>query len=144
MTYPRQMPDAPTAPPPSNRSRPADRREVTTWEASVGDTKVFLSVSHFDNGQPCELFIDVTLADSTVKGLCNQWAILASQALQHGLPLEDLVEKVIHTRFEPAGPVRGHPRVAMCTSVLDLVGRTLAVEYLGRDELSHKPAPDAL
>lgn len=144
MKYSRPMPKAPTSPPKAVRSRPEDRREAVTWEAMIGETKVFLTVSHFDDGSPCELFIDVTLADSTVRALCNQWAILASQALQYGLPLEDLLEKVLHTRFEPAGIVQGHPRIANCLSVLDYVGRALSVEYLQKEELAHKPAPDSL
>ena len=58
------------------------------------------------------------------------------------MPLEVLVDQFVFTRFEPQGPVKGHDRVKFATSVIDFVFRSLAVEYLGRDDLAHVPAEE--
>ena len=40
-------------------------------------------------------------------------------------------------KFEPGGPVSGHDRIKHCTSLPDLIGRHLLIEYCGRDDLAH-------
>src|SRR5262245_21480715 len=42
---------------------------------------------------------------------------------------------VTGVKFEPSGPVAGHDHLKHCTSLPDLIGRHLLVEYCGRDEL---------
>jgi ribonucleoside-diphosphate reductase alpha chain len=59
--------------------------------------------------------------------------------LQHGVPLESYVEQFTFTRFEPAGPVEGHPNVKFATSMIDYVFRVLGVDYLRRYDLAHVP-----
>jgi hypothetical protein len=39
--------------------------------------------------------------------------------------------------FRSSGPVSGHDRLKSCTSLPDLIGRHLLVEYCGREELAH-------
>ena len=51
--------------------------------------------------------------------------------LQHGVPLEKLVDNFTFTRFEPSG-MTDHPNVKICTSPIDFVFRILGMEYLGR------------
>ncbi|HLK35296.1 MAG TPA: hypothetical protein VKU41_01000, partial [Polyangiaceae bacterium] len=47
------------------------------------------------------------------------------------------------TRFEPQGPVEGHPYVKFATSIVDFIFRALGVEYLHRHDLAHiKPEVD--
>jgi ribonucleoside-diphosphate reductase alpha chain len=56
-----------------------------------------------------------------------------SMALQHGVPLKDLVRKLAHLRFEPAGATN-NPRVRFAKSIPDYVARWLALEFLTEEE----------
>jgi ribonucleoside-diphosphate reductase alpha chain len=69
-------------------------------------------------------------------------ARLASLALQYGVPIEEVGEMLRGPKFEPAGPVQGHPRIKNCSSLCDLIGRHLLVEYASRDDLAHVPATE--
>jgi len=57
--------------------------------------------------------------------------------LQYGVPLEDLVDQFVFTRFEPQGRVEGHDNVKSSTSVIDYIFRVLGIEYLNRMDLAH-------
>jgi ribonucleoside-diphosphate reductase alpha chain len=59
--------------------------------------------------------------------------------LQHGVPLASYVDQFTFTRFEPQGPVEGHPNVKFATSMIDYIFRVLGVDYLKRYELAHVP-----
>ena len=50
--------------------------------------------------------------------------------------LEEFVEKFVFTRFEPSGMVE-HPNIKTTTSIIDFMFRSLAYEYLGRNDLVH-------
>jgi ribonucleoside-diphosphate reductase alpha chain len=67
-----------------------------------------------------------------------------SIGLQYGVPLQTYVDQFTFTRFEPQGPVEGHPYVKFATSIVDFIFRALGVEYLHRYDLAHiKPELDA-
>lgn len=115
------------------------RRMGITYELSVGGQKLFLRTGEYEDGNLGEIFIDLAKEGATLRSLVNSWAIMASKALQHGLPLDDLVNTFVFTRFEPGGPVSGHPNVKMATSLLDAVVRVIGFEYLGRDDFVQVP-----
>ena len=120
------------------RVKPPDRRRSSNLTATVGGCDVTMTVGLYDSGNPCELFVDLPpSAGESLRGLTDAVAILTSFALQHGVPLEQLCDKFIHTKFAPAGPVQGHDRIAISTSILDFVFREMAITYLGREELAH-------
>lgn len=129
--------------PASSRTKPPARLYTETIKVEIGGTKLFLSVSTYPSdhpthpNQPCALFVDMPHKDATLRSVLDGWAILMSYSLQWGVPLEKLVEKFLFTKFEPAGVVRGHDRIRMCTSLYDFVARELAIRYLGRDDLAH-------
>ena len=50
--------------------------------------------------------------------------------------MEEFVEKFVFTRFEPSGMV-DHPNIKTTTSIIDFIFRSLAYEYLGRNDLVH-------
>jgi hypothetical protein len=54
-------------------------------------------------------------------------------------PLEKVGDLLAGAQFAPCGPVSGHDRLKQCSSLPDLIGRHLLVEYCGRHELSHVP-----
>jgi ribonucleoside-diphosphate reductase alpha chain len=73
---------------------------------------------------------------ATMRSMLNCFAISISIGLQYGVPLEEFVEKFVFTRFEPSGMVE-HPNIKSTTSIIDFIFRSLAYEYLGRNDLVH-------
>jgi ribonucleoside-diphosphate reductase alpha chain len=58
--------------------------------------------------------------------------VLTSMALQYGVPLEVLVAKFGHVRFEPSGFTK-NPDIPMAKSLIDYVFRFLETRFLGRE-----------
>jgi ribonucleoside-diphosphate reductase alpha chain len=112
-----------------------DERLGRTWEFKVSGTKVFLRSGENPDGSLGEIFIDLGYKEgSTVRALMNQFAIAISFSLQHGVPLEKLVERFSFTKFEPHGYVDGHPYLKNATSLIDAIFRILGYTYLGRTD----------
>ena len=118
------------------------RRKGYIREAYVGGHKVFLRTGEYEDGSLGEVFIDMYKEGASFKGLLNCFAVLASKALQYGMPLEELVESFTFTRFEPAGAVQGHNAIKNSTSILDYVFRSIGYDYLGRKDFVHVKAVD--
>jgi ribonucleoside-diphosphate reductase alpha chain len=66
---------------------------------------------------------------STISGFADAFAQAISYALQYGVPLQDLVDKFSHVRFEPAGMTR-NPDVRFAKSIVDYIFRWLAAKFL--------------
>ena len=126
-------------PPGTIRHRLPKKRSGFTQEATVGGNKVFLRTGEYDDGALGEIFIDMHKEGAAFRSLMNCFAISVSMGLQHGVPLENFVEQFTFTRFEPSGPVEGHPNVKFATSMIDYVFRVLGVEYTKRYDLAHVP-----
>ncbi len=118
------------------------KRDGHIREAIVGGHKVFLRTGEYEDGSLGEIFIDMYKEGASFRGLINSFAILASKALQYGVPLDDLVDTFTFTRFEPSGPVAGHEAIKNSTSVLDFVFRSLGYDYLDRTDFVHVKAVD--
>ena len=121
----------PVAAPSGRRELPA-RRHGYTQKATVGGHKIYVRTGEYADGKLGEIFIGLHKEGAAFRGLMDNFAAGISLALQHGVPLESLVDTFAFTRFGPAGVVEGDPSVARATSLLDYVFRTLAVNYLGR------------
>ncbi|OGG99738.1 MAG: ribonucleoside-diphosphate reductase, adenosylcobalamin-dependent [Candidatus Lambdaproteobacteria bacterium RIFOXYD2_FULL_56_26] len=113
-------------------------RSGRTWEFKVAGTKVFLRSGENEDGTLGEIFVDLGYKEgSTVRALMNQFAISISFSLQHGVPLEKLVDRFAFTKFEPHGRVEGHPYLKNATSLIDAIFRVLGYQYLGRTDFLH-------
>ena len=119
------------------RKRLPARRGGFVQEAVVSGHKIFLRTGEYPDGSLGEIFIDMYKEGSAYRGILNCFAVLTSKALQYGVPLEELVDTFTFTRFEPAGPVQGHDNIKNCTSILDLIFRTLGLAYLGKTDFVH-------
>lgn len=108
-----------------------------TRSVRIGNDKIHLRTGQFEDGSLGEIFIDMFKQGSSFRGILDCVAILTSKLLQYGCPLEELVDTFTFSRFEPAGMVIGHEAIKNCTSVMDLVFRSLAYDYLGRTDLVH-------
>jgi ribonucleoside-diphosphate reductase alpha chain len=59
----------------------------------------------------------------------DSFALTASIALQHGVPLKLLCEKFAHTRFEPQGWT-SNPDIGYAKSIMDYIFRWLHLRFL--------------
>jgi ribonucleoside-diphosphate reductase alpha chain len=121
---------------PSQRERLPNRRDGYTQKARVGGQKIYLRTGDYADGRLGEIFIDMHKEGATFRSLMNNFAIAVSLGLQHGVPLEEFVDALTGTRFEPAGQVEGNEKIKRATSILDYIFRDLAISYLGRDDLA--------
>lgn len=128
----------------ADRRRLPKKRSGFIREAYVGGHKVFLRTGEFEDGTLGEIFIDMYKEGASFKGLMNCFAVLASKALQYGMPVEELVDSFTFTRFEPAGPVEGHETIKYSTSILDYVFRSIGYDYLKRTDFVHVKAVDEI
>jgi hypothetical protein len=117
------------------------RRNHITQKVRIADRRTFYITVH-DDPQPAEVFLRVKGSDcsSELIGLYDVIARLMSLALQYGAPpLEKLGDLLAGAQFAPCGRVSGHDRLKHYSSLPDLIGRHLLVEYCGRTELGHVP-----
>ena len=115
------------------RERLPDERKAITHHFQVGGHDGYVTVGLYPDGRPGELFFRVTKEGSTVNGLMDSLGISMSMALQHGVPLKDLVRKLAHMRFEPSGATN-NPKVRFAKSIPDYVARWMAIEFLTEDD----------
>ncbi len=118
---------------PMPRQRLPDVRDAITHHFKVGEHDGYVTVGLYPDGRPGEIFFRVTKEGSTVNGLMDALGISMSMALQHGVPLKDLVRKLARMRFEPAG-MTNNPDVRFALSIPDYVARWLAGKFLNSDE----------
>src|SRR5204863_5068001 len=57
-------------------------------------------------------------------------------ALQYGVPLQALVDKFSHVRFEPSGMTR-NPEIRFAKSIVDYIFRWLASKFLSNEAQYH-------
>jgi ribonucleoside-diphosphate reductase alpha chain len=126
-----------------NRLRLPKKRTGFTQEASVGGHKVFLRTGEYEDGKLGEIFIDMHKEGAAFRSLMNCFAMSVSVGLQYGVPLETFVEQFTFTRFEPHGPVSGHPNIKFATSIVDYMFRVLGVEYLKRYDFAQVKPEEA-
>ena len=115
------------------RRRLADTRSSITHKFSIGGNEGYLTVGLYDDGTPGEVFTVMAKEGSVVSGLIDGFSTMTSLALQYGVPLDVMVRKFSHTRFEPSG-FTGNREIPMAKSVLDYMFRWL-------DKQFHAPTP---
>ncbi len=121
--------EAVVAPPVPARKRLPDTRHSITHKFSVGGYEGYITVGLFDDGQPGELFINMAKEGSTIGGLMDVIGTETSLALQYGVPLQAMIDKFSHARFEPAG-MTNNPDIPFSTSVVDYIFRWLGMTFI--------------
>ncbi len=111
------------------RRRLPDERHAITHKFSINGHEGFLTVGLYEDGQPGEIFLLMAKEGSTISGLMDSFAQAVSVALQYGVPLQILVDKFTHSRFEPSGFTK-NPEIPMAKSVMDYIFRWLASKFL--------------
>jgi len=111
------------------RRRLPETRTAITHKFDVAGHEGYLTVGLFEDGLPGELFITMAKEGSTIGGLMDCIGTLTSLALQYGVPLEALMRKFAHQRFEPSGFTK-NPEIRNASSIIDYVFRWLAIQFI--------------
>src|SRR5438552_12532756 len=111
------------------RRRLTDTRTAITHKFDIAGHEGYLTVGLFGDGQPGELFITMAKEGSTIGGLMDGIGTLTSMALQYGVPLEALVRKFAHQRFEPSGFTK-NAEIRNAFSITDYVFRWMAFQFI--------------
>jgi ribonucleoside-diphosphate reductase alpha chain len=122
---------APAVAGPARRRLP-DERMSLTHKFDIAGHEGYITVGLYEDGQPGELFLVMAKEGSTISGFADAFAQAISYALQYGVPLQDLVDKFSHVRFEPSGMTK-NPDVRFAKSIVDYIFRWMATKFLSAD-----------
>jgi ribonucleoside-diphosphate reductase alpha chain len=109
-----------------------EERQSITHKFAIAGHEGYFTVGLYDDGTPGELFVKMSKEGSTLSGIMDALALSISLNLQYGVPLEVLISKFTHSRFEPAG-MTSNKEIPMVKSIMDYLGRWLAVKFLDKD-----------
>lgn len=111
------------------RRRLPDTRGSITHKFNIAGHEGYLTVGLYEDGMPGELFITMAKEGSTIGGLMDSLGTAVSVALQYGVPLESLVRKFTHQRFEPAGMTTNRD-IPIAKSLVDYIFRWLGIQFI--------------
>ncbi len=121
------------------RRRLPETRTAFTHKFDIAGHEGYLTVGLFEDGQPGELFVTMAKEGSTIGGLMDSIGALTSMALQYGVPLEALVRKFAHQRFEPSGFTK-NPDIRNASSITDYVFRWMGLQFIPGYRQLNSPA----
>ena len=111
------------------RRRLPDERQAFTHKFDIAGHEGYVTVGLFEDGTPGEIFLVMAKEGSTISGFADAFAQAISYALQYGVPLQVLIDKFSHVRFEPSGLTKNSD-VRFAKSIVDYIFRWLAVKFL--------------
>ena len=124
------------------RRRMSDTRVSITHKFDIAGHEGYLTVGLFDEDrQPGELFITMAKEGSTIGGLMDTIGTLVSLALQYGVPIEAMVKKFAHSRFEPSGFTR-NPDIQIAKSIPDYIFRWMGNQFIAGYREANNPGRD--
>jgi ribonucleoside-diphosphate reductase alpha chain len=119
-------------PTPVRRRLPMDRTAIC-HKFDIAGHEGYIHVGFYEDGTPGEIFIKMAKEGSTISGLMDTIATLTSLSLQYGVPLEALVSKFGHVRFEPSGFTK-NPEIPYAKSLTDYIFRFLGTRFLPTEQ----------
>jgi ribonucleoside-diphosphate reductase alpha chain len=125
---PATIPSAPYDEFPHRRKLPDERKSIT-HKFDIAGHEGYITVGMYEDGTPGDIFVSMSKQGSTISGLMDTFATAISYALQYGVPLQFLVDKFAHMRFEPAGFTK-NPQIPYAKSIVDYLFRWLASKFL--------------
>jgi ribonucleoside-diphosphate reductase alpha chain len=124
--------EATKSPGPVRRRLPVDCKTVR-HKFEIAGQKGYIHTGFYDDGTVGEIFIRMSKEGSTISGLMDTIATLTSISLQYGVPLEALVNKFSHVRFEPSG-FTSNPDIPIAKSLTDYIFRYLGLRFLDKTQ----------
>ncbi len=117
---------------PTRRRLPQECRSLR-HKFDIAGHEGYIHVGLYDDATPGEIFIKIAKEGSTISGLMDTIGILTSMALQYGVPLDVLVNKFSHVRFEPSGFTK-NPEIPIAKSLIDYMFRYLGSKFLDANQ----------
>src|ERR1700682_1661012 len=119
-------------PNPKRKRMPRERQSIT-HQFSIAGHEGYVTAGMYEDGTAGEtLLTELGKEGSTVRGMMHAFATSISLSLQHGVPLETLVQKYSYMRFEPEG-ITANPEIPFAKSMPDYIMRWLASRFLDTD-----------
>ncbi len=110
------------------------KRDCERWHLKIDGIGVFLHVSWYPDGEPMELFLDISAVGSQLRGEFQLIGKLASHAWQHGQDIREVCTQMQEVDYySPRVHATGHEALAEpVKSILEAVGRVLEAEFRHR------------
>jgi ribonucleoside-diphosphate reductase alpha chain len=118
------------------RRRLPDERRAITHKFDIAGHEGYITVGLYEDGSPGEIFLVMAKEGSTISGFADAFAQAISYTLQYGVPMQVLVDKFAHVRFEPSGMTK-NPEVRFAKSIVDYVVRWMATKFLSHEAAWH-------
>lgn len=118
------------------RRKLPDERQAITHKFSIAGHEGYFTVGLYEDGSPGEIFIKMSKEGSTISGLMDSFAVAVSMSLQYGVPLRVLVNKFIHTRFEPSGYTT-NKEIPIAKSLMDYIFRWFELKFHPNGDNGH-------
>lgn len=109
-----------------------EERQAITHRFDIGGHEGYITVGLYEDGMPGELFLVIAKEGSTISGFADAFAQAVSYCLQYGVPLQVLVDKFSHMRFEPSGMTK-NSHVRFAKSIVDYVFRWMGAKFLSAE-----------
>jgi len=124
------------------RRRLPETRGSITHKFNVAGHEGYLIVGLYQDGRPGELFITMAKEGSTIGGLMDSLGTAISVAMQYGVPVESLVNKFAHQRFEPMG-MTTNSDIPFAKSLVDYIFRWMGMQFITGYREQNAPARTA-
>jgi ribonucleoside-diphosphate reductase alpha chain len=118
--------------PATTRRKLPDERKSITHKFDIAGHEGYITVGMYEDGSPGEIFVMMSKQGSTISGLMDSFATAISYALQYRVPLQFVVDKFAHMRFEPSGFTK-NPQIPYAKSIVDYLFRWLASKFLDEE-----------
>lgn len=133
------------------RDKPKGIREARIHEAEINGIKYYIHTSFYnddlvndsiqndrignsrtynreDGRWLGEVYISAGEQGSLIKGLLDSLSKTISIMLQYGVPAKNISSMYRGQKYEPSGPVKGHPYIKWVDSISDLISKVIDVE----------------
>src|SRR4029079_3642769 len=124
------------------RRRLPDTRASITHKFDISGHEGYITVGLFEDSTPGEVFITMAKQGSTIGGLMDTIATLISLHLQYGVPLDAIVRKFEHMRFEPAG-MTANSDIPFAKSFVDYIVRWMGMQFIPGYRYANAPKREA-
>jgi ribonucleoside-diphosphate reductase alpha chain len=121
----------------TRKKLPSERNSIT-HRFSVHGHMGLVTVGMYRDGTPGEVLIKLDKEGSILAGVLDGFSILFSIALEYGVPLRAITDKLVGMKFEPSG-YTGNKEIHYAKSILDYVGRYLGGKFISPDYLDLGP-----
>ncbi len=111
------------------RKRLPTSRQAITHKFDIAGHEGYVTAGMYEDGTLGEIFILMHKEGSILSGLLDSLGIVTSIALQYGAPLEVLVDKMTHMRFEPSGMTK-NKQIPIAKSLVDYIFRWLSTQFM--------------